>query len=349
MGCTLSQPTYIIDSNLSTIGKMDQSTLLLTKYDVEQLVSIRDAIEAVRNVFREHGLGKTKSYPRVHIPFEEYHGTIGYLEAAVDSLDSSASKIASLYFDNPKQGLPRIIALITLSRIDNGVPIALMDGNYLTMLRTAAVSAVATEYLAKKDAHTLGIIGAGVQGRGQLLAMNEVRNLESVLVYDVLTEVAEKFGKEMSSSIRAKIKVVKSASELQDCDVISCATPSKVPIITPDLLRPGSHINSVGMGAGLGKRELDFNILRKCKLVVDDVEVAKTESLGDAFKEGFIDESGIYSSLGDLVLDRVTGRTGDETTLFVSAGMAIQDVAVAKLAYDNAIRNNVGRRFDFFT
>jgi alanine dehydrogenase len=328
---------------------VDLSTLLLTKSDVEKLVIIRDAIDAVRSVFREHALGKTKTYPRVHIPFEEFHGTIGYLEAAVDSLGSSASKIASLYFDNPTIGLPRIVALISLNRIDNGLPVAIMDGNYLTMLRTAAVSAVATDYLAKKDAKKLGIIGAGVQGRGQLLGMREVRNITEVLVFDISIEASERFARDMASSLEVDIQIANSLRELKDCDIISCATPSKEPLVTAELLHPGLHINSVGMGAGLGKKEIDFGILRKMKVVVDDKEVAQMDALSEAFRDGFITTSEIYASLGDLILGRVLGRTGNETTIFVSAGMAIQDVAVAKLAYDRAVEKKVGRKLDFFT
>ena len=327
---------------------MDLSTLLLTKSDVENLVSIRDATEAVRSVFKEHGMGKTKSYPRVHIPFEEFNGTIGYLEAAVDSLDSSASKIASLYFDNPNIGLPRIIALITLSRIDNGLPVAVMDGNYLTMLRTAAVSAVATDFLAKNDADTLGVIGAGVQGRGQLLGVKEVREIKRVIVYDISRNASERFAHEMSSSLGVEVRIANSINDLKVCDIISCATPSKEPLITENLLHEGLHINSVGMGAGLGKREVDFKILRKTKVVVDDKEVAESESLSEAFKEGLITTREIYASLGDLVLGKLKGREKDETTIFISAGMAIQDVAVAKLAYDRAAEKGVGRKFNFF-
>jgi alanine dehydrogenase len=328
---------------------VDLSTLLLTKSDVEKLVTIKDSIEAVRSVFREHALGKTKTYPRVHIPFEEFHGTIGYLEAAVDSLDSSASKIASLYFDNPSIGLPRIIALITLSRIDNGLPVAIMDGNYLTMLRTAAVSAVASEYLANKDAKKLGIIGAGVQGRGQLLGMKEVRKITDVLVYDISADASRLFVRDMASSLEVDIKIANSIRELKDCDIISCATPSKEPLITKELLHPGLHINSVGMGAGLGKKEVDFGILREMKVVVDDRELAQMDALSEAFRDGFITDSEIHGSLGDLILGRVPGRTVNETTLFVSSGMAIQDVAVAKLAYDRAVEKKVGRKLDFFT
>jgi len=327
---------------------VDLSTLLLTKSDVESLVSMRDAIDAVRSVFREHGLGKTKTYPRVHIPFDQYNGTIGYLEGAVDSLDSSVSKIASLYFDNPAQGLPRIIALITLNRIDNGIPIAIMDGNYLTMLRTAAVSAVATDYLAEKGAQTLGIIGAGVQGRGQLLGIKEVREIRSVQVCDISIEAARKFAKDYSSAT-LRVDIMSSPKKMKNCDIISCATPSKVPLITHDLVHPGLHINSVGMGAGLGKREVDPDLLRSMKVVVDDKEVAEADALGDAFKQGYITKSELYASLSELVLHEKPGRLGDETTIFISSGVAIQDAAVAKIAYEKAVERKVGQRFDFFT
>jgi alanine dehydrogenase len=327
---------------------VDLSTLLLRKTDVENLVSMDDAIEAVRSVFIEHAQGKTKSYPRVHIPFDEHEGSIGYLEAAVDNLGISVSKIASLYHSNPSRGLPRIIALITANRTDNGLPIAIMDGNYLTMLRTGAVSALASDYLANKNAETVGILGAGVQGRGQLLGLVQVRKIRKVLVYDISPSASKRFAEEMSKLLGIDVTVADHVKELRGCDIISSATPAREPLITEDLLHPGLHINSVGIGAGLGKREVDFNILRKMKIIVDDRDVTKTDALNEAYRNNLIVDNDIYASLGEIITGRVKGRVGDEVTIFVSAGMGIQDAAVAKLAFERATQNNVGQKFNFF-
>ncbi len=178
--------------------------------------------------------------------------------------------------------------------------------------------------------------------------VKEVREIKRVIVYDISRNASERFAHEMSSSLGVEVRIANSINDLKVCDIISCATPSKEPLITENLLHEGLHINSVGMGAGLGKREVDFKILRKTKVVVDDKEVAESESLSEAFKEGLITTREIYASLGDLVLGKLKGREKDETTIFISAGMAIQDVAVAKLAYDRAAEKGVGRKFNFF-
>ncbi len=328
---------------------MDLSTLLLTRGEIEKLVSMKDAIEALRSVFAAHAAGRTKTYPRVHIPFNQYDGSIGYMEAAVDNLGISISKIASLYHNNPDNGLPRIIALITASRIDNGLPIAIMDGNYLTMLRTGAVSALASDYLSNKNAATVGIIGAGVQGRGQLLGMAEIRKIRKVLVYDILTSTSEKFAREMSKSLEVEVKVANSVKEMRECDVICSATPAREPLIVEELIHQGLHINSVGIGAGLGKREVDFKILPKLKIVVDDLETAKSDALNEAFQDNMVTNRDIHASLGDIVAGKKEGRVNDgEATIFISSGIGIQDAAVAKLAFDRAVQNEVGRKFNFF-
>lgn len=322
-------------------------TILLTKSEVEDLITMRDAIEAVRNVFREHQEGRTKSYPRVHIPFEQYHGSIGYMEAAVDSLGSSVSKIASLYHDNPKTGLPRVIAIVTLNRIDNGLPVAIMDGNFITMLRTGAVGGLGAELLSRKDSEVVGIIGAGVQGKGQIWGITEVREIKKIKVYDISIESSRKLVRELSGQGK-DAKAVKSLDELKGSDIIAAATPSTTPVVTKKMLSEGTHVNSVGVGAGLGKKEVDFVLMKESKTVVDDIEVAKRDSLNEAFATGLLTESDIYATLGELVTGRKKGRTGTETTIFVSAGMAIQDVAVATIVYQRAIKNGVGKRFNFF-
>lgn len=329
--------------------KVKTSTLLIPMSQVEQIASMNEAVEAIRKVFREHHYRRTKTYPRVHIPFDSYNGTIGYMEAAVDTLDSSAIKIVGLYHDNPKLGLPRILATLVLSRIDNGLPVAIMDGTYLTMLRTGAVAAVAADCLSRKDSECAGIIGAGVQGRGQLQGLMEVRGIRKAVVYDVVRSASERFANEAKNRFAIEVKVADSLRDLNNCDIIASATPSKTPVITEELLHQGVHVNSVGIGAGLGKNELDFALIRKAKTVVDDLEVARMDALQDAYSRQIVTDRDIYGTLGEIVSGTKTGRTeSGEVTLFISSGMAIQDVAVAKLVFDKAVSMGIGKSFNFF-
>jgi alanine dehydrogenase len=311
---------------------------------------MKDAVESIRNVFREHYLGRTKTYPRVHIPFDQYNGTIGYMEASVDALGSSAAKIVGLYHTNPQRfSLPRVLALIALNRTDNGLPVAIMDGTYLTMLRTRAVGAVAADHLSRRDSKCAGIIGAGVQGRGQLEGLMEVRRISEVAVYDVVRSASESFAAQARKRYGIDVRVVDSAQDLKRCDIIASATPSKTPVITNELLEEGVHINSVGIGAGLGKHELDFAVIRKAKTVVDDLEVARMDALQDAYSTRAVSDRDLHGTLGELVSGAKPGRTEEsEVTLFISSGMAIQDVAVAKLVYDKAVSMGIGNSFNFF-
>lgn len=334
------------------MSKLSQaSTILLSRSELTGLVSIKEAIESIRTVFKEHELGRTKTYPRVHIPFNQYEGTIGYMEAGVDRLGASASKIVGLYHKNPETyGLPRILSLIVLSQINNGVPIAVMDGNYLTMMRTAATAGLAASYLALEDAEHLGLIGAGVQSRGQLLALKEVRpSIKEVTIYNVRRPSAELLAKEAKDLYGLDTRVANTVSDLKDCHIIASSTPSRTPLVTEELLHEGVHVSSVGIGAGLGKREVDFRILRMMKIVVEDRQVARMDALAEAYQNKALCDDDIYATLGELVLGSRPGRTGEgEETIFISSGIAILDVAVAQLAYEKAVKEGVGREYNFF-
>ncbi|ALV63056.1 Ornithine cyclodeaminase [Thermococcus sp. 2319x1] len=324
--------------------------LLLSRSDLEKLLSMREVIESVERAFLELYNGKAKVPLRIMIEIEKYNGFILYMPSFLGDSEALAVKVVSLYPENTKKGLPTVLASILLNDPKTGVPLALMEGTYITAMRTGAASGVATKYLARKDSKIVGIIGAGVQARTQLWAVYEVRDIEKTLVYDINPENAKKFAEEMSKKFGIEIKTVESAKEaVEKSDILIVATTAREPVVKGEWIREGTHINSIGW-VGRNARELDSETVRRSKLVVDSKEGALNES-GDIIipmKEGVIEESHIYAELGEIVAGVKKGREDNkEITLFKSVGLAIEDAITAKLAYEKALERGVGTNVEF--
>jgi len=319
--------------------------LLLTRKDLERVLSMKDVIEAVEKAFLELYHGKAKVPLRTILEVEKHDGFLLYMPSYLESSEALAVKVVSLYPENPKKGLPSVLASILLNDPESGKPLAFMEGAYITAMRTGAASGVATKYLAREDAKTVGIIGAGVQARTQLWAVCEVRTIEKAYVYDINKEKSQNFADEMSKKFEIKIDVADSPREVvENSDILIVATTARKPVLKGEWVREGTHINSIGW-VGKDARELDSATVKKSKLVVDSREGVLSES-GDIIipiKEGIIDETHIYAELGELVAGAKKGRENDrEVTLFKSVGLAIEDAITAKLAYEKALRSGVG-------
>lgn len=322
-------------------------TLYLTQDDVKSVLDMGSAIEAVESGFREMGLGKIEMPPRVYLHFEKYNGVLIAMPAYIFGLDAAGLKVVTVHPENPKKhGLPAVIARIILNDPTKGEPLAIMDGTYITALRTGAAGATGIKYLARGDAKVAGICGLGVQGRSQLLGLVEVRDIETVKVYDVIPEAKKRFVDSMSKEVDAKLVSVNSPTEAaKGSDIIITCTPSPTPYITGDMLKPGTHISAIGADTA-AKRELDTSVLKKCdKLVVDFKPQAFV--VGDfavPLKEGAIKQEDIYAELGEIVTGKKPGRTSDkEITLFKATGLAIQDVGTAYRVYQLAKQRGMGR------
>jgi len=319
--------------------------LLLTRKDLEKVLSMKDVIEAVEKAFLELYHEKAKVPLRTILEVEKHDGFLLYMPSYLESSEALAVKVVSLYPENPKKGLPSVLASILLNDPKSGKPLAFMEGTYITAMRTGAASGVATKYLAREDAKIVGIIGAGVQARTQLWAVCEVRNVEKAYVYDINKEKSQNFAEEMSKKFEIKIDVADSPREVvENSDILIVATTARKPVLKGEWVREGTHINSIGW-VGKDARELDSATVKKSKLVVDSREGVLSES-GDIIipiKEGVIDETHIYAELGELVAGAKKGRENDrEVTLFKSVGLAIEDAITAKLAYEKALRSGVG-------
>lgn len=314
--------------------------------NVEELLKMNEVIEAVENAFRYHGLGRTQMPPKVFLYFEKYNGDLRAMPAYVLDTDEAGVKIVNSHPDNPIKGLPTVLATYILNDPKTGAPLALMNATYLTDIRTGAAGAVAAKYLARRDSRVLGIVGCGRQARTQLMAISEVYEIEKVLVYDIKPEHCNLFKKNME---KLGIDILSVDIErICKADILVTTTPVRNPIIKSVWIENGTHINAIGADAP-GKQELDPEILKRSKIVIDSWEQAHhSGEINVPLSRGEISKEDIYSELGEIVAGLKKGRENDEEiTVFDSTGLAIQDVAVASLAYKKAVEKNVGIRLEF--
>ena len=228
-------------------------------------------------------------------------------------------KIVTFYPPNAEKNLPTHMATILLNDPQTGAPLAVMDGRLITEMRTAAVSAAATKLLGPKDAKVLAILGSGVQARSHIEALRLVRQFEKIRVWSPNKSHAEQFAREMGA------QAMSAEDAIRDADVIVTATSSKTPVLHGTWLKSGCHVNAVG-ACRPDWRELDDNAMRNV-VFVDSREAAMKES-GDVILSGVK----IYAELGEAFAGKVPPRA-NETTIFKSLGMAVEDVAAALLVY----------------
>ena len=321
--------------------------LLLTRADIQSFLTMKDALEAVEEAFRQLALGTVDMPQRPVIRVPDHHGSVLFMPALIGGMGALGMKVVSVYPDNPtKHNKPTVLGTILLNDPATGEVIAIMDGGFITAMRTGAVSGVATKYMARPDAKVAGIFGAGVQTRTQLLGVAEARSLARAVVYDVVPAARERFAAEMSERLGFPVEPVGEArAAVEGCDIIAAATSAATPIFDGAWVSPGAHINGIGSHAP-AMRELDTTIVKKSRIIVDLRSAALAEA-GDLIipiQEGAITADAIAGELGEVIVGKVPGRTRpDEITLFKSEGLAIQDVAVATRVYQIAKARGLGQ------
>ena len=320
--------------------------LLLNAEEVKSVLTMKDCIEVVENAFAELSNGTAALPLRNNISAkDQLPGLALYMPAYLKELNALACKVVTVYKDNPtKYNMPTTIGKVLLQDPDTGEVICIMDGGYLTAVRTGAVSGVANKYLARSGRQNIGIFGTGVQAQMQLWAMKETVDIGKVLVYDINEAAADDFVKSMVEQHGLNIEKATQPDDLLNTDIICTATSSPDPLWEGSRLKPGTHINNIGSHSP-AHRELDTETVVRSKFVGDSKEACFNEA-GDIIiplKEGAVSEDHFYAELGDLVTGKKVGRTDDsEITVFKSNGLAIQDVATAKLIYDKALEAGIG-------
>ncbi len=319
--------------------------LLLNQNDVMRVLDMAPCMEVVEKAFAELASGTAVLPPRINLFTGEGLGL--YMPAYLKEMGALACKVVTSYVNNPaKHKLPTIMGKVLLQNPETGDVICIMDGGYLTAVRTGAASGVATRYLAREDrGQKVGIFGAGAQARTQLQAMTVARDIARAYVYDVNDELVGQFITDMASLLQLDIVRAASADQiLEEADIICTASSSPTPIFDGSKVREGTHINGVGSHTPKA-RELDTAIIKRSKIIADSYDACLNEA-GDIMipiQEGAIDKSHLSAELGEVITGKKPGRTDvREITLFKSNGLAIQDVAAAKLVYDKAVQADIG-------
>lgn len=317
---------------------------MLTRQDVASLLDLHACIAAVEQAFRLHGEGKTADpgVLGIHVEGGGFHIKAGVLALGRRYF---AAKTNANFPGNPADhGLPTIQGVIVLADAERGTPLAVMDSMEITTLRTGAATAVAAKHLARADARTATIVGCGTQGLVQLRAVHAVHRLERVHACDRDAATAERFARDMAAELGLAVqRATDPAAAARASDVIVTCTPSRTPILGPGDVRPGAFIAAVGAD-NPEKHEIAPALLAASRVVVDVLEQAAT--MGDlhhALAAGVVKRSDVHAELGEVVAGRKPGRcSSEETFVFDSTGMALQDVAAAAAVYERAVQAGRG-------
>ncbi|MBE0534792.1 MAG: ornithine cyclodeaminase [Phycisphaerae bacterium] len=322
---------------------------ILSEKDIREALPMREAVAAMKEAFAELSAGRVTMPVRTHIDIPEHAGTALFMPCFAERFGRIGLKIVNLFDNNAVKGVPRIQGLVCLFDGQTGSPIALLNGTYLTALRTGAASGAATDLLARTDAATVAIFGAGVQGRTQLEGVCAVRPVQKALVFDPVANAAAAFAAEMSRALCIEVAAVTSPREaVFKADVVCTATVSTTPVFDDAHLRAGTHINAVGSYKP-DVQEIPTETVRRAHLIVDH----RTSALGETgdliipLRQGLIKESDIYAELGQIAAGKSPGRASENgITLFKSVGLAIQDLAAAARAFENAVEKRLGQLVD---
>jgi alanine dehydrogenase len=316
--------------NPSSMPKM----VMLSKSQVQELLTMKAAIKEVEYAFKLKASGKAVMPPKIYLNTPTNQGDFRAMPAYINQC--AGLKWVSVYPDNHKHNMPTVMATIILCDPDTGYPLAIMDGTYITEIRTGAVGGLAVKYLARKDSSVIGIIGAGTEAETQLLAISEVLpKINEVKIFDLNKDASFRYAETMARRLNIQCSIVDTIEAATDADIVVTTTPSREPIIKKHHIKPGTHINAIGADAE-GKQELETDLTVSSKIIVDDIEqAAHSGEINVPLSQGHMKIEEIYGTLGEVASNMKKGReNNEEITIFDSTGLAIQDIICAKLVYE---------------
>lgn len=325
-------------------------TLILTGKQVKKLLDMKEVLGAVENAFKHKGLGKVQMPPKLYLFYTKFDGDLRTMPSYVEDMDVSAVKIVNVHPQNQKNfGMRTVMGVLVLVNPHTGSPLAFMDATHITDMRTGGASAIASKFLARKEPKILGIIGAGNQAKTQMLAMvAQFGHFDEVRVFDIYPEKTKQTVREFRRKYKEQVGRFKAAQTAKDCvvdsDIVITVTSSRGPVVLDEWVKDGTHFNCMGADAP-GKQEMDPKILKRARLVIDDWEQAShSGEINVPLSKGEMTRDDVNAEIGKIVAGLTPGREDDkQITVFCSTGLAIQDCLTAKIAYDAAIQQKIGR------
>ncbi|HET7113599.1 MAG TPA: ornithine cyclodeaminase family protein [Pyrinomonadaceae bacterium] len=325
--------------------------LILNHDEVVKLLPMSECIPLMREALIKLAKGEVYQPLRTIVRPAGAAGVMGLMPSYVGGDDAAYGlKTVCVFPENPAKGKDAHQGAVMLFSAETGELLALMNASAITAIRTAAVSAVATDLLAREDASNLAIIGAGVQARTHLQAMADVRSIKRCRVASRNVEHARSFAEEMAGGVRFAIEPVETVKDaLEGADLIATVTNAKEPVVRREWVAAGAHLNVVGSSTPHA-REVDTATIASAALFVDRRESTLNEA-GDylfAMREGAIGPEHIRAELGEILTGEKSGRTSpEEITLFKSLGLAVEDLAAANYLYRKAKELSVGAWIEF--
>jgi len=321
-----------------------QPIKLIKRSEMIKYITMPEAIDCMATAFANLSSGNCNIPRRSIMSTKDESLTFLLKPAFIDNHDRSSIKVLTQRNSKSFPGIPTIMGIVLLIDNATGEIVSIMDGEYITSIRTGAASGLATKYFSREDSSRLAVFGCGSQGRSQLEAVNTVRRLEKVWIFDNYQEQAESFIEEMGSKIKADIEYTRDLSVLKEVDIICTATNSESPLFNKSHLKKGTHINAIGSFKP-EMQELDPEIIKSSRVFLDDKEACLKESgdLIDAIKDPGVLDTNIIGEIGDVVLNRIQGRTDpDQITVFKSVGNAIQDLVTTNRILEKSFSEKFG-------
>jgi len=310
---------------------------ILTAADIKEALPMHAAIDAVAAAYGQLAAGKATMPLRSR--FQTANGVTLLMPAHLHASDAFAVKIVSVYDGNPKLNLPTVAATVLALDPQTGMPLALMEGDSLTALRTGAAGGVAARYLARKDASSIALFGAGVQARAQLRAAMAERFIDRVMIVDPFETAARSLAEEIASWPAPPEVMLETSAQraVSHADIVLAATTTMTPLFDGNDLKPGTHVTGVGSFKP-DMQEIDAATIQRARVVVDQREAAMAEA-GDII----IGKAVIDAEIGEIVNGSQPGRQNDqEITFFKSVGLAVQDAATAAAVLQAAEEKGLG-------